>query len=224
MPAATAAAEPPEEPPATRSRACGFRVGPWWLFWVEKTEGVLVHVERAETDGAGRREPLDHHGVPNGRWAASVDARACDGRQTRYVEQVLDRVGDARERPRISPGGAGGVDRGSLGQRSLARDGGEGVDRRVAGADAVERVARDGDGARRSAAHERGGLQKTQPGACHSSSSAGIRKTGAASIDSGRANAIRAAALRSSTLKTETTTGTSTASILTPSRRAISST
>ena len=28
MPAATAAAEPPEEPPATCSRLCGLRVGP----------------------------------------------------------------------------------------------------------------------------------------------------------------------------------------------------
>ena len=27
-PAATAAAEPPDEPPATRARSCGLRVGP----------------------------------------------------------------------------------------------------------------------------------------------------------------------------------------------------
>ena len=34
-PAATAAADPPEEPPGTRLRSCGLRVGPNALFSVE---------------------------------------------------------------------------------------------------------------------------------------------------------------------------------------------
>ncbi len=35
-PAATAAADPPDEPPALRARSCGLRVGPSWLFSVVK--------------------------------------------------------------------------------------------------------------------------------------------------------------------------------------------
>ena len=35
-PAATAAPEPPEEPPAIRPRSCGLRTGPSWLFSVVK--------------------------------------------------------------------------------------------------------------------------------------------------------------------------------------------
>jgi hypothetical protein len=35
-PAATAAPEPPDEPPAMRVRSCGLRVGPSWLFSVVK--------------------------------------------------------------------------------------------------------------------------------------------------------------------------------------------
>jgi hypothetical protein len=35
-PAATAAALPPDEPPATRARSCGLCVGPSWLFSVVK--------------------------------------------------------------------------------------------------------------------------------------------------------------------------------------------
>ena len=35
-PAATAAAEPPDEPPATRSRSQGFRTGPKWLDSLEE--------------------------------------------------------------------------------------------------------------------------------------------------------------------------------------------
>src|SRR5687768_17119650 len=36
IPAATAAAEPPDDPPGTRSGASGFRVGPYALFSVEE--------------------------------------------------------------------------------------------------------------------------------------------------------------------------------------------
>ena len=35
-PAATAAADPPDEPPLLRARSCGLRVGPAWLFSVVK--------------------------------------------------------------------------------------------------------------------------------------------------------------------------------------------
>src|SRR5512146_2984075 len=36
IPAATAAAEPPDEPPGTRVRSCGLRAGPYALFSVEE--------------------------------------------------------------------------------------------------------------------------------------------------------------------------------------------
>jgi hypothetical protein len=36
IPAATAAADPPDEPPGTRSGACGFRAGPQALYSVDE--------------------------------------------------------------------------------------------------------------------------------------------------------------------------------------------
>ena len=51
-PAATAAALPPDEPPGTRARSHGLRVGPKALVLRGGAERELVHVELAERDAA----------------------------------------------------------------------------------------------------------------------------------------------------------------------------
>ncbi len=77
MPDATAAAEPPLDPPGERDRSCGLRVGPWNRGSVEPffpSSGVLVmpstitpaararataRLSSAATSSAHRREPRD---------------------------------------------------------------------------------------------------------------------------------------------------------------------
>ena len=66
IPAATAAAEPPEEPPGEVARSHGFRTGPKWGFSDGETEGELVEPgppdhdrpRFLETDDDGRRSRL----------------------------------------------------------------------------------------------------------------------------------------------------------------------
>ena len=58
--AATAAAEPPPDPPGMRSRSHGLWVGPNAECSVELTHGELVHVGLAEHHEAGVAQPADH--------------------------------------------------------------------------------------------------------------------------------------------------------------------
>ena len=57
LPAATAAAEPPDEPPGTRARSHGFSVGPKPEFSVEEPIANSSWFVFAEQRRAGRREP-----------------------------------------------------------------------------------------------------------------------------------------------------------------------
>src|SRR5688572_19735044 len=59
MPAATAAAEPPEEPPGTRSRSCGFRAGPYALYsFDEPIANSSMFVLATTTAPAARRRVM----------------------------------------------------------------------------------------------------------------------------------------------------------------------
>ncbi len=56
--AATAAAEPPDEPPGTRDEVPGVGRGPVAGVLGRRAHGELVHVGLAHDDRAGRIEPL----------------------------------------------------------------------------------------------------------------------------------------------------------------------
>ncbi len=64
--------------------------------------GVLVHVERADQDGAGALEAGDERRVDGGGRTLALDLRAGARRQAGDVEQVLDREGHAGERQRVA--------------------------------------------------------------------------------------------------------------------------
>ncbi len=61
--------------------------------------GVFAHIERAHQDGAGGFEPFDERRIAHRRRAGAVDLGARERRQSLDVEQVLDREGNARQRP-----------------------------------------------------------------------------------------------------------------------------
>ncbi len=98
--------------------------------------GVFAHVERADQDGAGGFQPLDQRRVARRRRQVAVDLGAGERRQAGDVEQILDRERHAGERAeRLAPR-ARGVDRFGAQQRALFGDRGEGIENRVALADA----------------------------------------------------------------------------------------
>ena len=101
--------------------------------------GVFAHVERADEDGAGGFEPLDQGGVARRRRRIAVDLRAGERRQAGDVEQVLDRERHAGERAELLAAGARLVDRLRAAERALLGDRGEGIEQRIALADAGER-------------------------------------------------------------------------------------
>ena len=101
MRAATAAAEPPEEPPGTRARSQGFRVFLKALFSVDEPIANSSMFVLPITIAPARFEPR-HRGGREGRPVALEDARAAGRREALDVEDVLDRDGDAgqgRSRP-----------------------------------------------------------------------------------------------------------------------------
>ncbi len=101
--------------------------------------GVFAHVERADQDGAGGFQPLDQRRVARRRRQVAVDLRSGERRQAGDVEQVLDREWHAGERPDRFAARARGVDRFGAQQRALLGDRGEGVEHRIALANAGER-------------------------------------------------------------------------------------
>ena len=126
--------------------------------------GVFAHVERADENRAGRFQPLDQRGVALGRRIRAVDLRAGDGRQSGDVEQVLHREGHAGERAELLLPRRRGVDRLGAGARALGGDGGEGVEHRIALADARERILDHGERARLARGNRRGDLARRRPG------------------------------------------------------------
>ena len=116
-PAATAAAEPPEEPPGTRARSQGLRVELVRAVLGRRAHRELVHVRLADEHGARRLEARDRGGGER-RPIALEDPRAAGRRLAGDVEQVLDRD---RARPRAGPGRCSTAGRRSAGARASAR-------------------------------------------------------------------------------------------------------
>jgi hypothetical protein len=100
---ATAAAEPPEGPPATRSRI------PWVAHRAPVADrgrraGIeLVHVGLADEHGAGGPEAANHLGVFR-REAVFVDRAGGGGAHPGGVDAVLDADGNAVQRSADLPG------------------------------------------------------------------------------------------------------------------------
>ena len=129
-PAATAAAEPPEEPPGhpagivrVAGGAGGRRLG-------RRSHGELVHVGLAHEDGSRLSQSPDDGGVV-GRQPALEDARRAGGRDPPGAEVVLHGHGHAGQRARVPAVGHRGVDGGRLGPGHLGGDEGEGMERSV---------------------------------------------------------------------------------------------
>ena len=95
MPPATAAAEPPDEPPGTRSRSHGLCVGAVSRVLGRRAHGELVHVRLAERRQARLLE-LRRHGRVEHRHVAGEDLRAGGGLDALGRDHVLDRDRHAR--------------------------------------------------------------------------------------------------------------------------------
>ena len=120
-PPATAAPEPPEEPPVMRREVVRIARGAVVDVLAGEVVGVFAHVERADQHRAGRFEPLDQGGVARRRRAVAIDLRAGQRRQPGDVEQVLDRERHAGERPDAAASARAGVDRLGLGSARAPR-------------------------------------------------------------------------------------------------------
>ena len=98
-PAATAAADPEEDPPGLRSRAQGLPVSPPMADQpdVERIDRILAHSDRLvvpENDGAGVSQPTDQGGIGGGGTAGQTGAPGRGG-QTGNLDVVLDQDRDA---------------------------------------------------------------------------------------------------------------------------------
>ena len=101
--------------------------------------GVFAHVERADQDGAGRLQPLDQRRIALSRRPIAVDFGAGECRQAGHVEQVLDRERHAGQRRKLLALRPCRIERLRAGKRAPRGDGGEGIEQRVALADARQR-------------------------------------------------------------------------------------
>ena len=104
IPAATAAAEPDEEPPGVRAGSCGLRVLPGVM-----EASSVVTVLPMITAPACAQPPHDRRIVP--RPAAGVDRRAVLGRHVGGVDDVLHPDREAVQQPERPAGGAVAVER-----------------------------------------------------------------------------------------------------------------
>ena len=103
-PAATAAADPPEEPPGTRLGSQGLRVGPKARVLGRGAHGELVEVGLADHDRPGRPQALDHGGVVGGA-PALEDPRRAGRRDAPGAQVVLQGDRHAGQRPGVTAGG-----------------------------------------------------------------------------------------------------------------------
>ena len=89
MPAATAAAEPPLEPPGERARVARVVHGPECRFIARRAQRELVKVGFAEDDGAGLAQPGHDSGV-GVRHVPRPHARCSRRREPLHIDDVLD--------------------------------------------------------------------------------------------------------------------------------------
>ena len=94
---ATAAADPPLDPPVMRIRSHGLAVGPHAEMRLVAPIGQLVLVRLADDDGAGFLQALDDRSVCVCH-VALVDAAAAARLAAGHIEEILDRHRNPGER------------------------------------------------------------------------------------------------------------------------------
>ena len=150
MPAATATADPPLDPPGMRSVVPRIARGAERRVLVRRAHRELIAVRLADHHRAGRFEPGDDGGVVR-RNELLENLRRSGRSYAARAEVVLQRDRHAGERKRRAIGT--GVDGGGLRQRALARDGVERVQRGVVRVDAIQHLAADVDRRASTASH-----------------------------------------------------------------------
>ena len=118
MPVATAAAEPPLEPPGDARRVVRIAHGTVRRVLAGGAERELVQVGAADDDRAGLVQPAHHRRIV---WRDAVveDVRCRSGDDARLVDDVLDRDGNAVERTAVDAAGAFAI--GRVGRRARTR-------------------------------------------------------------------------------------------------------
>ena len=168
--------------------------------------GVFAHVERADQHGAGRLQPRDQRGVA--RWRARrsrlIFEPASVGRPA-TSNRFLTANGTPASGPSARPSARRVVDGARLGERARSRDGGEGVERRIALGDARQRRLDHLDGADAAVGDGVGDLGSLAPKP--SPSSAQASNTGAGSASSGSGKSATSRASRSVTSRLALTAG-----------------
>jgi hypothetical protein len=111
--AATAAPDPPDDPPGMREGSLGLRVVPVWGVIGRHPERQLVGVVLAEQDRAGIRQPPCHGRIAR-RDVVPVDRGPGSGADAGRVDEVLERDRDAVQGAPVPAlgdliGSAGGV-------------------------------------------------------------------------------------------------------------------
>ncbi len=147
-PAATAAADPPDDPPGTRRVSSGFRVGPEGGVLGARPHRELVEVRLADHDRSGLAQAGDDGGVVR-RLPVAEDLRRTRRRDAAGAHVVLQRDRDAGQRARIGPDRRHLVDRCGLLTRLVGEHQVEGVDLVVACLDRREVSLDDGRCGRR---------------------------------------------------------------------------
>ena len=136
MLAATAAADPPLDPPGTLSGSHGIAHRSVSGVLIGRAHGELVAVELAEEDRPGGIEPR-HYGRIIGRMIALQDFGTRRGRSTTHHQHVLDAHGDTGQRGKRVSFGRDGVDPRSLIESAVFGQRQVDVQLRVQGRDAV---------------------------------------------------------------------------------------
>ena len=160
---ATAAADPPPEPPGMRVRSHGLCARAEGGVLRRRTHRELVHVGLAEYDDAGLAQAAGDRRVVR-RHPALEDLRAARRRHALRGDDVLQREWHARERPQLLPCRAAVVDGLRRAERPVGADVQEGVHAVVDGGDAVEVGARRLHGADVARGDRRRGLGGREPG------------------------------------------------------------
>ena len=101
--------------------------------------GVFAHVERADQDGAGRLQPLDQRRIARRRRQIAIDLGAGQCRQAGNVEQILDRERHAGQRRKLFALRPCLIEHSCASKRAPLGDRREGIEQRVALADACQR-------------------------------------------------------------------------------------
>ena len=134
IPAATAAADPPEEPPADRPRVSrGVASRSIVAVLSREVIGVLPHIDGTETNRSGPPEPLDQGRVLRRRRIVSADLGARDRDHSLEIEEILDAVRSPRQGSRVASRGNRLIDGSGLGAGAIDREGRENVQRGIQG-------------------------------------------------------------------------------------------